>query len=78
MDIARRCERWGERPEPGRESLLTVAKASWASPSLLEKCANDARLGVNQYPSHMMQGSGVNTWPSSHIGGGAGDPGGSL
>jgi len=43
-DIPRRCAGWGERSEPGGESLLTVAKAPWASPSLLEKCADDARL----------------------------------
>jgi len=70
--------RWAERPEPGGESLLTVAKAPWASPSLLEKCADDARLGVYQYPSHLTQGRGGNIWPSRHIGGGAGDAGGSL
>jgi len=50
--IARRCARWGERPKPGGESLLKVAKAPWPSPILLEKCADDARLGVNQYASH--------------------------
>jgi len=77
-DIAKRCARWGERPEPTGESLLTVAKAPWATPTLLEKCVDDARLDVNQYPSHLTQGRGGNTRPSRHLGGGAGDPGGSL
>jgi len=37
----------------GGESLLTVAKAHWAKPSHLEKCADEARLGVNQDLSHL-------------------------
>jgi len=56
--IARRWERWGERPDPGGESRLMVAKAPWARLGRLAKCADEARLGVNQYPSHLKQGSG--------------------
>jgi len=62
----------------GGESLLTVAKAPWARPSRLEKCAEEARLRVNQYPSHLTQGREEQIWPSRQIGRGAGAPTGSL
>jgi len=62
----------------GRESLLTVAKAPWARLSRLEKCPEESRLGVSQYPSHLMYGRGGKIWPSRHIGAGEGAPLGSL
>jgi len=31
-EIANLCKRWGDSPDPGRESLLTVANAPWPRP----------------------------------------------
>jgi len=55
-----------------------VVKAPCAKPTLFAKCAEDARLGANQYPSHLMQGRGGKIWPSRHMAGGEGVPVGSL
>jgi len=77
-DIARWLEKWGERPEPGGERLLTVGKAPWARLRGLEKCADQEMLGVNQYPSHVTQEREEKVWLSRYIGGAEGAPGGFL
>ena len=55
-----------------------MVKVPWPELSRLEKCADEARLGVNQYSSHLMQEWGGKIWLSSHIDGGEGAPGGFL
>ena len=55
-----------------------VAMAPWAPLSCLEKCADEARLGDNQYPSHLRQVREGKIWPSRHIGTREGAPAESL
>ena len=57
---------------------MTVVKAPWARLSRLEKCAEESRLGVNQYSSHLTHERGGKIWPSRHIGAEEGVPSGSL
>ena len=57
---------------------MIVAMAPRAMLSLLEKYAEDAMLGVNEYPSHRRQARGGKICPSEHIQGRAGVPAGSI
>ena len=68
---------WGEVRAGSGESF-NHGQGRWACPSILEKCADDTRLGVNSYLSHLAQRRGGQIWPSRQIKGGEQASGGSL
>lgn len=60
-EAAKRWHRKGERPIPGRKSLLTATKAACALASHLVKWGVVESDGVNQRPSHLISPLGWKT-----------------
>ena len=62
-DVASLWHRYGARPAPGGLRPQMRAKAPWVKATRREKWAEEARAGVNQYPSHLSESPGPNTSP---------------